>query len=205
MGEKNLSRTELFASAGKVGAAGCLCALGAARLLADETPKSAPGDATAARALKRMEFSDGWVRRFMGVLDETLDQETRTRVMTANGRACLRGWLAAEKKTITPVAFEAWAEKVKARPPDGSVRVEGNVVYYQYEASAETGGASPAGVCLCPMVESRPAGLSRTYCQCSVGYVREMHEQKFGRPVKVELLDSVLYGGPRCRFKITVS
>jgi hypothetical protein len=55
------------------------------------------------------------------------------------------------------------------------------------------------------MVESKPAGLSRTFCQCSVGYVGEMFRQKFGRPVTVELLDSVLYGGKRCRFKITVA
>ncbi len=204
MGEKTLDRKELFAAAGKAGAAGCLCALGATRLLAEETPKTAPGDATAARAVKRMEFSDEWVRRFMEVLDETLDKETRTTVMTANGKKCLRYWLAAEKRTITPVAFEAWAAEVRKRPPDPALRVEGNVIHFEYTSSAETGGASPEGVCLCPMVESRPAGLSRTFCQCSVGYVREMHEQKFGRPVKVELLDSVLYGGKRCRFKITV-
>ncbi len=205
MGDRKLDRKELFASAGKVGAAGCLCALGAARILADEVPKTAPGDATAARAVKRMEFSDAWVRRFMNVLDETLDEGTRTRVMAANGRTCLREFLAAEKRTITPVAFETWAAKVKERPPDPALRVDGNVIHFEYTSSAETGGASPEGVCLCPMVESKPAGLSRTYCQCSVGYVKEMHEQKFGRPVKVELLDSVLYGGTRCRFKITVS
>jgi len=32
-----------------------------------------------------------------------------------------------------------------------------------------------------------------------------MHERTFGRSCEVELLDSVLYGGKRCRFKITVS
>ena len=204
MSEKALDRKELFASAGKLGLAGCLCALGASRLLADEGTDTAPGAGTAARAVKRMEYSDLWVRRFMNVLDETLDRETRTKVMMANGRTCLREWLASENRKITPVAFEAWAEKVKARPPDSSLRVEGNVIYFQYDSSAETGSASPERVCLCPMVESKPAGLSRTYCQCSIGYVKEMHEQKFGRPVKVELLDSVLYGGARCKFKITV-
>ncbi len=204
MDETTLDRKQLFASAGKAGLATCLCALGASRLLAEETPQTAPGAATAARAVKRMEFSDAWVRRFMGVLDETLDPETHRKVMTANGRSCLRGWLASEGRTITPVPFETWAERVKARPSDGSLRVEGNVIHFQYNASAETGGASPEGVCLCPMVESKPAGLSRTYCQCSVGYVKEMHERKFGRPVTVELLGSVLHGDKRCTFRITV-
>jgi hypothetical protein len=55
------------------------------------------------------------------------------------------------------------------------------------------------------MVESKPKDLSRTFCLCSVGYVKAMHERTFGRSCEVELLDSVLYGGKRCRFRITVS
>jgi len=205
MGETSLDRKELFTSAGKLGMATCLCALGATRLLAEQRPETAPGAATAARAVKRMEFSDLWVRRFMKVLDGTLDEETRKKVMVANGTACFREWIASQGRTIAPVAFEAWVAKVKERPPDDSLRVEGNVIYWEYTGSAETGGPSPEGVCLCPMVESKPAGLSRTFCHCSVGYVKELYEQRFARHVKVELLDSVLYGGNRCRFKITVA
>ena len=147
---------------------------------------------------------DLWVRRFMSVLDATLDDETRKKVMAANGATCYGEWIASEGRTVAPVAFETWAARVREHPPDASLRVEGNVIYWEYTGSAETGGAAPESVCLCPMVESKPAGLSRTFCQCSVGYVKELHEQKFGRPVKVELLDSVLYGGKRCKFKITV-
>ncbi len=204
VGETTLDRKQLFTSAGKLGAASCLCALGAARLLADQEQGTAPGAGTAARAVKRMEFSDRWVRRFMSVLDATLDEETRARVMAANGRACFREWIASEGKKVTPVPFEQWAAKVRQDPPDAVVRVEGNTILWEYTASAETGKASPERVCLCPMVESKPAGLSRTFCLCSVGYVKENFEQKFGRPVTVELLDSVLYGGARCAFKITV-
>jgi len=205
MGETRLDRKELLASAGKIGAASCMCALGAARLLADDGQETAPGAATAARAVKRMEFSDQWVRRFMRVLDGTLDEATRTGVMAANGRECFREWVASQGRKVTPIKFETWAARVRERPPDASVRVEGNVIFWEYTSSAETGGAAPDGVCLCPMVESKPAGLSRTFCQCSVGYVKESFEQRFARPVSVELLDSVLYGGKRCRFRITVA
>ena len=78
------------------------------------------------------------------------------------------------------------------------------MIYFQFTSSAETGKASPESICLCSMVESKPAGLSPTYCLCSVGYVKELFEQTFGQPVDVELLDSVLYGGKRCKFKVTV-
>jgi len=58
---------------------------------------------------------------------------------------------------------------------------------------------------LCTFVETKPAGLSGTYCLCSIGYVKEWFDQMFARPVTVELLESTLTGGKRCRFKIMVA
>ena len=34
--------------------------------------------------------------------------------------------------------------------------------------------------------------------------LNEMHERILGRPVEVEIVDSVLRGGKRCKFKMTV-
>jgi hypothetical protein len=124
--------------------------------------------------------------------------------MMTNGKTCFDEWILTQGREIRPVSFETWAARRREGSADGSVRIEGNVVYFEYTGSAEAGQASPEGVCLCPMVESKPKGLSRTYCLCSVGYVKEMHERIFGRRCDVELLDSVLYGGTRCRFKVTV-
>jgi hypothetical protein len=72
-------------------------------------------------------------------------------------------------------------------------------------SAAETGLPSTEGACLCPLAESKPEGLSATYCSCSVDYVKKMHEQRLGRPCEVELVDSVLMGGRRCRCRITVA
>lgn len=41
-------------------------------------------------AVKRIEFAEGWLRRFFRVLDDTLDEPTRKKVMMANGRSCFR-------------------------------------------------------------------------------------------------------------------
>ncbi len=35
------------------------------------------GDPLGKRAIKRMEFADLWVKRFINVLDNTLDEETK--------------------------------------------------------------------------------------------------------------------------------
>ena len=204
MKQMGISRSEFLRSAGKICLGSCLCAGGAPYLQAQEQAGTEPGDRTAQRAVKRMEFVDIWIKRFMGVIDSSLDEATRKNIMMTNGKICYQDWIKSQGRRIEPMDFETWAADVSSRIQDGSIRVEGNVVYFQYMGSAETGKASPESVCLCPMVESKPAGLSSTYCLCSLGYVKEMFEQKFGRNMDIELLDSVLNGGRRCRFKITV-
>ncbi len=200
-----MNRKAFFGHLGRACVGSCLCAAGVREALGQTSPDTSPGAGTPSRAVKRMEYSDAWVRRFMDVLDQTLDSTTRMKVMMTNGKTCFSDWIRSQGREIRPVSFETWAARHREPSPNGSVRVEGNVIYFEYTGSAETGQASPEGICLCPMVESRPKGLSRTYCLCSVGYVKEMHERTFGRSCEVELLDSVLYGGKRCRFKITVS
>ncbi len=199
----------------RCGLGSCVCVFGLSSLFADETKPAAPAKPAAPpeptaeepkrpRAEERIEFAEKWVGRFMGVLDVTLDAGTRRKVMMANGKACLLAYLKEIGRTVQPVTLEEYAAQVKARVKDGSTRVEGNVITMQFSTAAETGLPAEESACLCPLVETKPAGLSGSYCDCSLGYVQAMHELKLGRPVEVELTESVLRGGKRCKFKVTV-
>ena len=199
-----MDRKSFLKSLGRAGACACAAAGGLSAALALPAGQTKPGDKTPERAVKRMEFADHWVKRFFDVLDQTIDAESRRKLMMTNGRTCFREWIQETKQEIKPINFEQWAEKVAKGPKREGLKVEGNVIYYQFDSSAETGQESPEGICLCSMVESKPAGMSPTYCLCSVGYVKEMNELRFGRKAEVELVDSVLMGGKRCRFKITM-
>ncbi len=217
MKNKPINRKEFIASLGKFGAGTCLCAAAAgmeaafggqtASSKSAQTPASTkPGDKSVERAAKRMEFGDGWVRRFFDVMDKTLDETTRKKLMIANGKACFSAYAGPPTKQPGPDAFEQFAKWIAQNGKERGYAIEGNVISFEFVGSAETGQASPAGVCLCPMAEAQiPGKISPTYCLCSVGYVKEMHERRFGRPVDVELVDSVLKGGKRCKFKITVA
>jgi hypothetical protein len=204
MKNRTMDRKSFLKTLGKAGVCACAAAGGLRTALALDPSQAKPGDVTPERAVKRMEFADHWVKRFFDVLDQTTDAESRKKLMMANGKTCFREWIQETKQEIKPVSFEQWAQKAAQESKREGLRVEGNVIYFEFDSSAETGQASPEGICLCPMVESKPAGMSPTYCLCSVGYVQEMHELRFGRKAEVELLDSVLMGGKRCRFKITV-
>ena len=126
-------------------------------------------------------------------------------MMMTNGKNCYQEWIESTGQQTEVVPYEKWVARVNENVKDCSFQIDDNIIYFQYMGSAETGQKAPENICLCPMVESKPDGLSRTYCQCSVGYVKEMFEQTFGKPVDVQLIGSVLYGEKRCKFKITVS
>jgi len=213
MDDKLLNRKEFLTAAGKACACVCVGALAAGLSSAyaqdstkttdqkqPEEPQKKP------RSEERVEFADKWLVRFFDVFDANLDEATRKKIMMANGKACLLAWYKEtnQQPRPEPLTLErlaAWAEQNKRE----DYRVEGNVIHFQYLSAAETGLPAPENKCLCTLVESKPAGLSPTYCYCSVGYVKEMHEQLFKKPVEVELVSAVLRGDPRCKFKITVS
>lgn len=62
--------------------------------------------------------------------------------------------------------------------------------------------------CHCPLARSAiltgsPA-ISPLLCRCSAGYEKLPFDVVFGEPVEIDVLESVLGGGTRCRFAITI-
>lgn len=215
MSEETIDRKAFFGAVGKTGAAACMCAAAGGMmqaLAAEPTPKvepappSQPGDAGATRAAKRMEFVDEWLPRFFRVMDETVDTATRRTLMEANGKVCFASYAGPPRTTPRPDELERFRAWIAGPGASRGYSLQGDAILFEYVGSAETGGAAPERVCLCPVAEGqKPGTLSPTFCHCSVGYVREMHERRLGRKLKVELLGSVLAGDARCRFRITVA
>ena len=207
MSEIPINRKEFLKSAGRCCAGTCACVLmgGLMNTNAEVSPGIPPEPIEKPRSEVRMEFAEKWLKRFIDVLDENLDEPTRRKVMMANGRKCYRAWIEESGRKINPITLEkykAWAEE---NVKDGSILIEDNVIHFMFSSAAETGLPAEAGQCLCTLAESHPEGLSGTYCDCSLGYVKEWYELMLDRPVEVELLESALRGGKFCRFRITVT
>jgi hypothetical protein len=140
----------------------------------------------------------------MDILDKNVDEVSLNKIMEENGRGCFSDWIDETGQTVKQITLEEFTEWVGDNIKDDTFKVDGNIIYFQFTSSAETGDKSKAGQCLCTFAESKPEGLSPRYCYCSVGYVKEWFGRKFGKPVEVELLSSVLRGDDWCKFKITV-
>jgi len=150
----------------------------------------------AAPCQKKQEFAQAWIKRLMENMDAQLDEETRVKLMESCGRACFRtshGEAGATKPQ--PGDLEKVLAWLKQFAGEDGVRKEGNAIYFSYGSS---------GRCFCPLVEDGPPTLSATYCQCSGGYVKDMFARAVGKPVKLELTESIKRGGKACRFAVQV-
>jgi len=148
---------------------------------------------------KRMAFAQTYIKRFMDNIDHECDEATRLRLMHANGRSCFVG----SGQKPFPGGLDAFIEAAKKwmSPNPPFLRREDDIVYFDYVQNP-AGLKVKDGWCLCPLVEKGPDGLSGTFCECSVGYVAQMFTDLTGKPVRVELLESLKRGGKGCRFKI---
>jgi len=60
--------------------------------------------------------------------------------------------------------------------------------------------------CFCPLIrENLDQGMPPVFCYCGSGWYRQQWEGTTGRPVKIEILRSLLRGDELCEFAITLS
>jgi len=87
---------------------------------------------------------------------------------------------------------------------------QGRAVYHtknpadpQGYADARTDDEKRAAYCFCPVIRANlDKGMPVTYCYCGAGWYRQQWEAATGKPVKVEVVQSVLKGDPVCQFAV---
>jgi effector-binding domain-containing protein len=68
---------------------------------------------------------------------------------------------------------------------------------------AKTAEEKRAAYCFCPIIRARlDEGMPVTYCYCGAGWYRQQWETATGKPVRVEVIRSVLKGDDLCSFVV---
>jgi hypothetical protein len=166
-------------------------------------PSSNPEETS---CIEKMNFTHNWIRRFMDVMDKNLDADTCKKLMQINGSLCAKGAYGelSEPKPYSIEEIDTTIASWQKTLGKENIYRKDNLVFFNYVGNPK-GLKIADGYCLCPMLENGPAVLSPTYCQCSVGYVGFMFQKLItGKPVHVELLESLRGGGKSCRFKVTI-
>jgi predicted hydrocarbon binding protein len=190
-----MKRNEFFKTCGSG-----ICGCGVLGLLAPLAARAADADTTAPAAAapvdpellkQQLEGARERFARLLAVMAEQLDDATRGKVLQGLGRECakdygpffskyrgdLQGFLAKIKT--------AWVERSDYDEKTGILRVVGK----------------PAP-CACPLVKAGRTAVE--FCDCSRGWTQAAFSTVLGRPVSVEIEESVLRGGSRCSFRVGI-
>ena len=87
---------------------------------------------------------------------------------------------------------------------------EGNVIYStkqprdtQAYKNAKSEVEKRKSYCFCPLVRNHlDNGMSITFCFCGAGWCRQQWEGAIGKPVRIDVVKSVLKGDDVCQFAI---
>jgi predicted hydrocarbon binding protein len=166
---------------------GAFC--GAHPLLGEEEKQAPPPTNPCAGALG---YAAHWVKDLMDQADVQLTEPQRKALMEARGRSCAKSGAARRAEPFKGKVDDFVADLASHMGKD-AVRREGDVIKVSYPR------------CFCPLVAESKEPLSASYCFCSAGWLKEVYETVSGKPVTVEILETVKRGGKLCRFDVTLS
>ena len=142
--------------------------------------------------MEHKEFTKKWIKNLMENMDAHLDERTKVELMESCGRACARSGPVHVARECRG-NLDRWLATLREwHGGEEHVQQDGDVVRVVCTD------------CLCPVAKDIPEGLSCTYCYCSLGWMKETFGAVVGKPVDVELLQSIVRGAETCEFAITL-
>lgn len=184
-----MDRKQFFCRTLELGFGACgLAALDAVVTGGAEAAPQAPDPLAQAR--QEADFVRHWVADLLDTMDEQLPREARVRLIEGCGRGCFRRH---EFKRAIAEQGKGDVEKlVAAYRKNFEVWRDGQDVHVRYgEASSR---------CYCPVVKDRPAKADDLHCECTRSTHQSIFETALGRPIRVEILQSLRRGGRTCHF-----
>jgi len=164
---------------------GMCCCTGAAT-----TQPAQPSDNPQVRELRqKVDF----MQKSMARLVAALDEPTRKRVLETMGRECAK-------------ASQREREKFKGKPAEFVAALRRQWIEESSEYDEQTGRMRIVGKpSPCPCAFVRVGLTPPEFCQCSVGWLKEVYSDILGRPVDAEIETSTLRGGRQCISRIQPS
>ncbi len=137
-------------------------------------------------------LSAKWVTNLLIALDGMVDEETRVRVLESCGRKCIGEGFLVKAQTLAKKSKSTDEFLENLNRIWKHLHVDKNGVFVVYDQ------------CYCPMVRSYKGKLSPSFCNCSVGWIKELFERSLNKPVKVEKLGTIKQGNKQCKFRVTL-
>jgi hypothetical protein len=172
------------------------CATGAALCLpkaaaaADQAPPTGC-DQLLEREKGEKQFVGGWLNDLLDTMATQLDEKTRVRLIEGCGRGCFTRHQF--KKDIAEAGKGDVDKLLAAYKRNFEVWREGkDLVHVRY-------GAVSSG-CYCPVARLVPPKAGDLHCECTRTTHQTIFETALGRPIQVDVVESLRRGGRTCHF-----
>lgn len=134
-----------------------------------------------------------WAEDVCADMEARLDADTVTRArMMCHCQPPLNKFAAVKRAYERSHSLEEYVRLMDEANESAGFWIEDGEVYMSYPR------------CYCSFVNKSQKPLPKSWCLCSLGYVKALHDHIFDADVKVELLESVITGGDKCVMKITL-
>ena len=177
-----MDRKDFFKNACGLGVCSCV-GIG---LLSNGSLQAATGQETDWKE----QFIKNRYAKLIGILDSTLDENTKNQILENLGKECAKDPSIASNYINNPDGFfkhihDRWGENASFDKEKGLIRIE-----------------TPERDCFCPLIDSKI--ISKSVCQCSVGWQTQTYTTIFGKEVKARCVESVIRGSKNCVFEIQI-
>jgi hypothetical protein len=184
-----MNRSEFLRSSAGFACASCLAiVLGPRAAAADAltpAPPLTPVDEALKQARSENAFTNNWLTDLFEAIDTEVDPAVQLKLMQACGRGCYRRH---QFKQEIAAAGKGDAEKlIAAYRKNFRIEREGDLVHIRY-----------GDHCYCPAAHNRPPRPNDLHCECTRATHQTVFETALGRPIKVELLETIRRGGQTC-------
>lgn len=135
------------------------------------------------------------VKEVMNKFDQVVSKEKRYVVMETMGNTCFNNFFVkiAEDVRKKSNGIAETIQNLNNVSGAEHFKLEDNKIYATFNQ------------CLCQVsVREAEEPISKTYCSCSLGWMKNLFKTLLDKPFKVELLESIVSGGKTCYFVINL-
>jgi hypothetical protein len=170
-----------------------VCPFVAQKLFADNTQTAAkPQDDDINIVKSQKEFIQNWLADLLESMDKNLDRATKEKLVAFCGVQCFNRHQF--KKDIAINSNGSLDKLIENYSKNFEIWKEGNNVHIRY--------GEVSNQCYCPAANYRKPGPNDIHCECTRNTHKAIFESALGRPVRVEVAESLRRGGKTCHFVV---
>lgn len=142
----------------------------------------------------QLTFVQNWVTDLMNTLDSEFDEPTKIKLLSGCGRGCFRRFsfkqdIAAKGKGDVDKLIEAYKANFECW------REGESTVHIRFGEINKNG-------CYCPAAKYRAPKANDIHCYCTRATHESIWQTALGKPVKIDILQTVRRGDPTCHFLV---